>query len=97
MFSFLGDLLGGLGGLLLDFVNGLLGGIVLFLTRIVDSLGGIVEILDGFRSGISGIFAGFLELVFALFPFVPAEWITILITCVLMTIVGIIIKKKVFD
>lgn len=96
MFSFFGNLLGGLGGLILDAVNGLLGGVVLFLTRIVNSLGGIVDILDSFKSGIIGLFSGFLNLVSALFPFIPAEWITILTTTVLMTIVGVIIKKKVF-
>ena len=57
MFSFIGDLLGGLGSLLLDLVNGLLRGIVVFL---------------------------------------PEEWVTVLVTCLLMTIVGVIIKKKVF-
>ena len=96
MFSFIGDLLGGLGGLILDTINGLLGGVVLFLTRIVDSLGGFTEILDGFKNGIIGIFTGFLALVSALFPFIPAEWITILTTSILMTVVGVIIKKKVF-
>lgn len=97
MFSFIGDLLGGLSGLILDAINGVLGGIVLFLTRIVDSLGGITEILDSFKEGITGIYIGFLALVSALFPFIPSDWITILTTSVLMTVVGVIIKRKVFD
>lgn len=96
MFSFFSNLLGGLSSLFLDVVNGLLGGVVLFLTRIVNSLGGIVELLDSFKSGIIGFFSGFLNLVSALFPFIPGEWITILTTTILMTIVGVIIKKKVF-
>lgn len=97
MFSFIGDLLGGLGGMILDALNGLLGGVVVFLTRIVESLGGFVDILDGFKDGIGGLYTGFLSLVSALFPFIPAEWILILTTCFLMTAVGVIIKKKVFD
>ena len=97
MFSFIGDLLGGIGSMILDALNGLLGGVVIFLTRIVDSLGGFVDILDGFKDGIGGLYTGFLSLVSALFPFIPAEWIMILTTCFLMTVVGVIIKKKVFD
>lgn len=97
MFSFIGDLLGGIGGMILEAVNGLLGGVVIFLTRIVESLGGFVDILDGFKTGIEGLYTGFLSLVSALFPFIPAEWIMILTTCLLMTVVGVIIKKKVFN
>ncbi len=97
MFSFIGDLLGGIGSMILDVLNGLLGGAVIFLTRIVESLGGFVGILDGFKDGIGGLYTGFLSLISALFPFIPAEWILILTTCFLMTAVGIIIKKKVFD
>ena len=97
MFSFIGDLLSGIGGMILDALNGLLGGVVIFLTRVVDSLGGFVEILDGFKTGIVGLYSGFLSLISILFPFVPAEWIGILTTCFLMTVVGVIIKKKVFD
>lgn len=101
MFAFIGNLIGdavsSIGSMILEAVNGLLGGVVIFLTRIVESLGGFVDILDGFKAGVSGLYTGFLSLISALFPFIPAEWIMILTTCFLMTIVGIIIKKKVFD
>lgn len=96
MFSFIGDLLSGLGGLILDVINGVLQGAVSFLTRIVDSLGGFVDILDAFKTGIGGIYSGFLDLVSVVFPFFPAEWTATLITCLLATIVGVAIKRKVF-
>lgn len=95
MFAFIGDLLGGIGGMILDAINGLLRGVVVFLTHIVDSLGGFVDILDSFKDGAVGLFTGFLSLVSALFPFIPAEWVTILVTCFLLTVVGVVIKKKV--
>lgn len=97
MFAFIGDLLGGLGSLLLDVVNGLLRGIVVFLTEIVESLGGITDILEGFKIGALGLWSGFLDLLSLVFPFLPEEWVTVLVTCLLMTIVGVIIKKKVFE
>lgn len=97
MFAFIGNLLGGLGGLILDAVNGLLSGVVVFLTRIVDSLGGFLGILDGFKDCIGSIYTGFLSLVCAVFPFIPSEWVAILTTCFLATAVGVIVKKKVFD
>lgn len=97
MFSWLGSLLGGVGDTLVDLIKGILGGAVIFLTDIVNSLGGIVDILDGVKSGIGGIYQGFLGLISIVFPFLPEEWISILVTCLLMTIVGVIIKKKVFE
>lgn len=97
MFSFIGDLLGSIGALLLDVVNGLFRGIVVFLTEIVDSLGGITDILEGFKTGVLGFWSGFLDLFSLVFPFFPEEWVIVLVTCLLMTIVGVIIKKKVFE
>ena len=96
MFAFIGDLLGGLGSLLLDVGNGLLRGIVVFLTESVEALGGITDILEGFKIGALGLWSGFLDLFSLVFPFLPEEWVTVLVTCLLMTIVGVIIKKKVF-
>ena len=97
MFSFVGDLLGGIGSLVLDVLNGVLRGVVVFLTEIVGSLGGITDILDGFKTGALGLWSGFLDLLSLVFPVLPEEWVTVLVTCFLMTIVGVIIKKKVFE
>lgn len=100
MFAFLGnliqDLVSGAGEALVSLIKGILGGAVIFLTDIVDALGNVVKILDGLKSGLGGIYQGFLGLVSLVFPFLPAEWITILTTSILMTAVGVIIKKKVF-
>lgn len=101
MLSWLGglisDLIGGTGKALVDVIKGILGGAVVFLTDIVNSLGGIIDILDGVKNGIGGLYQGFLALLSIVFPFLPEEWISILVTSLLMTIVGLIIKKKVFE
>lgn len=95
--SFFRDLIGGAGKALVDIIKGILGGAVVFLTDIVNSLGGIIDILDGVKNGIGGLYQGFLALLSVVFPFLPEEWISILVTSLLMTIVGLIIKKKVFE
>lgn len=101
MFDWLGDffstIFGGLAKAILDFLNGILGGIVSFFSRIVDSLSGILGLLDSFKEGISGLYAGFLSLLSAVFPFFPPEWTSVMMTCILMTVVGIIIKRRFFE
>ena len=67
-----------------------------FFTRIVDTLGGLLGILDGLKRGLGGLISGFTSLFSSLFPFLPPEWIPILFSGLLLTVVGIIIKKKVF-
>lgn len=93
----LGDLMGRIGEYILGIIKGALSGVIVFLTRIVESLSGFVDLLDSFKLAVSGIYEGFLDLVTAVFPFVPPEWITILISCLLVVIVGRVIKKKVFN
>lgn len=96
MLGFLGNFFGGILGFFGDIIQGLFGGVVAFFTRIVEALGGIIGLLDGFKRGIGGLAEGFTTLLTSLFPFVPPEWITILFAGLLLTAVGIIIKKKVF-
>lgn len=96
MFAFIGNFVGGILGFFGDVIQGLFGGVIAFFTRIVDALGSIIGLLDGFKRGIGGLVSGFTTLFTSLFPFLPPEWITILFAGLLLTAVGIIIKKKVF-
>lgn len=96
MLAFLGNFFGGILGFFGDVIEGLFGGVISFFIRIVEALGGIIGLLDGFKRGIGGLVSGFTTLFTSLFPFVPPEWITILFSGLLLTSVGIIIKKKVF-
>lgn len=96
MLAVIGNILGGVLGFLGDVVMGIFGGLVSFLTEIVGSLGGIFDILDGVIAGLGGLASGFTALFTTLFPFLPAEWVAILLSGLLITVVGIILKKKVF-
>lgn len=78
-----------------DVFEGITQGAISALSKIVDSLSGITDILDSIRTSLGDIYTGFLELVGAVVPFIPQDWINILVTFFLLTIVGIIIKKKV--
>ena len=95
--SMVQNLVNGIGSTILGAINGLLNGVVLFLTRIVESFGGLADILTSAKNGLVGIYTGFLSLVSVIFPFLPEEWVAILVTSFLLTVVGIIIKKKVFE
>lgn len=100
MFDWLGNALGGVvegvTGFVGDIFKGIAEGVIMFLTQIVDSLGGLTDLLDGFISGMGGMASGFWSLFGSLFPFIPPEWTAIISTGLLLTVVGIIIKKKVF-
>lgn len=78
-----------------DVFEGITQGAISALGKIVDSLSGITDILDSIRTVLADIYLGFLELVGSVVPFIPQDWINILVTFFLITIVGIIIKKKV--
>ena len=96
MLAFLGNFFGGILGFLGDVLQGLFGGVISFATRIVDAFGGIIGVLDGFKRGIGGLVSGFTTRFTTLFPFLPPEWVTIFFAGLLLTVVGIIVKKKVF-
>ena len=78
-----------------DVFEGITQGAISALGKIVDSLSGITDILDSIRTALADIYSGFLEIVGSVVPFIPQDWINILVTFFLITIVGIIIKKKV--
>lgn len=96
MLAMLSNFVGGILGFLGDVVTGLFGGLISFLTRIVESLSGIFGVLDGLKRGLGGLVSGFTSLFTGLFPFLPPEWLGILLSGLLLTVVGIIVKKKVF-
>jgi phage-related minor tail protein len=96
LLAILGNFVGGILGFLGDVIMGLFGGLVTFLTRIVESLSGIFGVLDGLKRGLGGLVSGFTSLFTSLFPFLPPEWLGILFSGLLLTVVGIIVKKKVF-
>lgn len=95
MFEYISNALGIVGSFIFSAISGLVSGIVVFVTRIVDALGGFTNFLDAVVTGISKLVKNFSSLVSSMFPFIPAEWVAIIIAGILFSVVGMIIKKKV--
>lgn len=96
---------GAIGNLLGTLVNGLLGGIAAFLTKILDGLTSLATVIGeklllleetilGWFDTIPAIFSGFLAFLTAAFPFIPAD-IMLLLTFGLAAVVFIGIIKAI--
>ena len=78
---------------LLNMVTSLINGLI------VGSLDGLDEVdglLDHTVNSVSGFFTAFVDLGSSLFPFIPAEWTAIIEAALIILVIGIIIKRRVF-
>ncbi len=96
--AWVGDKLGGLLSAVLDLLGGLVGGLidglVSLLEMLLGKLGTVVEAILSVFAVLPSLFTGFLDLLSALFPFLPEEIMTVLtfgiIACVVIGIIRLI-------
>lgn len=93
--NFFGGILSSVGGIISELLYGLVGGIFAFLTELVDGFNGLFDFFDSAVSFIHTLYTGFLSLLSAVFPFIPADWFVLIGAVLIATIFGIIIRKKV--
>lgn len=53
-------------------------------------------LLDHTVDSVKNFFTAFLNLGTSLFPFIPAEWLTIIEAALVILAIGVIIKRRVF-
>lgn len=82
---------------IVSLINGVIVGVMSFVLGVLDSLDNLDSLLEHAVSSISGFFSSVLTLGNHLFPFVPAEWMAILESMLIVIAIGIIIKKKVAE
>ena len=56
----------------------------------------VASLLDHTVDSVSGFFTAFVDLGGSLFPFVPAEWTGIIEAALIILVIGVIIKRRVF-
>lgn len=95
MIDILLKLLSGLVDVVLSTINGLIVGAVTFVVNLLDGLDNIDGLLTSITSVIQNFFTSLRNLGSLFFPFLPAEWIAIVETSLVVLVVGLIIKKKV--
>lgn len=83
--------------LIVSLINGVIVGVLSFVLGILDGLDSIDNILDHAISSITGFFSSILTLGNRLFPFIPADWMAILESMLIVLAIGIFIKKKVAE
>jgi len=77
-------------------INGLIVGSLHFILNLLDGLDDVDSLLDHTVDSVSGFFTAFTDLGGCLFPFIPAEWITIIEAALIVLVIGVIIKRRVF-
>lgn len=83
--------------LIVGFINGLIVGIFSFVLGLLDSLDNIGSLLDHAGSSVFNFIDAILTLGTRIFPFVPAEWMAVIESLLIVLVAGIIIRKKVLD
>lgn len=83
--------------LIVSLINGLIVGVVSFILGLLDGLSNVDNLFEHAISSVTGFFSAFLTLGNRLFPFIPAEWMAILESMLIVLAIGIIIKKKVAE
>ena len=77
-------------------INGLIVGSLHFILNLLDGLDDVDSLLDHTVSSVSGFFTAIVDLGASLFPFVPAEWLAIIEAALIVLVIGVIIKRRVF-
>lgn len=77
-------------------INGLIVGSLHFILNLLDGLDDVDSLLDHTINAVSDFFTAFLNLGTMLFPFLPAEWTAIIEAALIIVVVGVIIKRRVF-
>ena len=76
---------------LLNMITSLINGLIL-----LDGLDDVDLLLDHTVDSVKNFFTAFLNLGTSLFPFIPAEWLTIIEAALVILAIGVIIKRRVF-
>lgn len=76
-------------------INGLIVGVFSFILGVLDGLDDIDSLIEHAVSSITNFFTAILTLGNNLFPFIPAEWMAMIETMLLVLAIGTIIRKKV--
>lgn len=81
--------------LIVSLINGVLVGVLSFIYGVLDGIDNLDSLLEHAASSIRGFFTATLTLGNNLFPFIPAEWMALIESLLIVAAIGIIIKKKV--
>lgn len=77
-------------------INGLIVGALHFISNLLDGLDSIDGLLDHTVHSVKDFFTAFLQLGNRLFPFLPAEWLLIIESALIILAIGLILKRRVF-
>lgn len=92
LFGAIGSLLGGAFDLLGSLLGGLLDGLVGLLEMLLGKLGTVVEAVLSVFNVLPSLFQGFLDLLSALFPFIPEEAMAVLTFGIIAVVVVAIVR-----
>lgn len=81
--------------MVVSLINGLIVGLFSFILGVLDGLNDIDSLVEHAVSSVTNFFTAILTLGNNLFPFIPAEWMAMIETMLIVLAIGTIIRKKV--
>ena len=81
--------------MVVSLINGLIVGTLSFILGLLEGLNDVDGLLEHAASSITNFFSAILTLGNNLFPFIPAEWMAMIETMLIVLAVGMVIRKKV--
>ena len=81
--------------MVVSLINGLIVGTLSFILGLLEGLNDVDGLLEHAVSSITNFFSAILTLGNNLFPFIPAEWMAMIETMLIVLAVGMVIRKKV--
>lgn len=81
--------------MIVSLINGIIVGILSFILGILDGLADVDSLIEHGISSITNFFSSFMTLGNQLFPFIPAEWMALIETGLIVLAIGIPVWKKV--
>lgn len=81
--------------MIVSVINGIIVGALSFILGVLDGLDDIDSLIEHAVSSITNFFSAILTLGNSLFPFIPAEWMAMIETMLVVLAIGMLIRKKV--
>lgn len=81
--------------MIVSLINGIIVGILSFILGLLDGLADIDSLIEHAVSSITNFFSAILTLGNSLFPFIPAEWMAMIETMLIVLAIGMLVRKKV--
>lgn len=95
MFGFIDNFLTSVGDTVAQVINGLIVGLLSFIDGVLEKITHIESIIEHAGSSLVNLFESFISMGNMFFPMLPAEWVALIESALIVLALGMLIRKKV--